>query len=47
MRKKSRAMDKVGLVTACDKAVGSTVEEGSLVTLTIGAQSTSTQAPQN
>ena len=39
--------DKVGLVTACDKAVGSTVEEGSLVTLTIGAQSTSTKAPQN
>lgn len=35
--------DKVGLVTACDKNSGSTVDEGTTVTITVGAKPAATQ----
>ena len=38
--------DKVGVVTACDKNSGSTVDEGTMVTITVGAKSAA-QTPQN
>lgn len=35
--------DKVGLVTACDKSSGSTVNEGTTITITVGAKSDAAQ----
>lgn len=35
--------DKVGLVTACDKSSGSTVNEGTTITITVGAKSGAAQ----
>ena len=35
--------NKVGLVTACDKSSGSTVNEGTTITITVGAKSDAAQ----